>query len=80
MESRGGGGGGGGAEKAHNAPHTMLPLLNGPINKLYNPKHFESGSSASLLKPLTIIILAIVTPVVVNSVKLHFISFNYMIV
>ena len=58
----------------------MLPLPTGPINKLYNRKHMESTSSASIPKPLTIIILATVTPVVVNSVKLHFISFDYMIV
>ena len=58
----------------------MLPLPTGPINKLYNPKHMESASSASIPIPLTIIILATVTPVVVNSVKLHFISFDYMIV
>ena len=61
--------GGEGAEKALNAPHTMLSLPTGPINKLYNPKHMESASSASMPKPLTIIILATVTPtVIVNSV------------
>jgi len=46
-----------GAEKALNAQHTMLPLPTGPVNKLYNPKHMESASSASIPKPLTIIII-----------------------
>ena len=50
MENRGKGGKG--YEKPLYTPETML-LLTTPTDKLYDPKHVESDTWASIPKPLT---------------------------